>query len=1096
MPSTYSTNLKIELQATGENSATWGTITNANLGTALEQAIVGYGNPVFTSDANLTLTYTDTNAAQVARALVLNVTSSVSLTTTRNLVVPTIQKQYIVQNNTTGSQSILVKTAAGTGITVPSGRKAHLYVDGTNVIHMFDFVDINGGAIDGTPIGASTPSTGAFTNISGTWAGATIAIASGGTGATTKAAAYDALSPVTTLGDIEYRGASNTVRLAGNTTTTKQFLSQTGDGTLSAAPAWGALANADIPAALTGKTYNALTLTANATGFSVAGGTTSKTLTVSNSVTLAGTDGTTITLPASSGTLALNNQTMFIGTTSVAINRTSASQSLTGVSIDGSAATATSATRATNLAGGNNTTLLGAIGYQSNTDTTTLLSPNTTATKQFLSQTGTGTNGAAPVWSALAKADVGLSNVENTALSTWAGSSNLTTLGTVATGTWNATAISIAKGGTGATTATDAFDALSPATTLGDVIFHNGTDNVRLAGNTTTSRRFLRQTGTGTVSAAPAWDALVNGDIPAALTGKTLDGVTLSALATGFTVAGGTTSKTLTVNNTLVLSGTDGSTLNIGGGGTLGTGAYATIANYALLASPAFTGTPTAPTAAVDTNTTQLATTAYVVGQGYLKSATASSTYLPLSGGTITGTLRVNTGDQTGIRIGADSGLTTITNNALKVGALSVPHYVNASSPMGVIAGITTVSDNAVEIGGNSGLLNSATQIRFYTAATNTTGIGTERARIDNNGNLGLGKSPVAGRGLLQVNGDIEILSHNGGQLAGFRNKIINGRMDIAERGTSFPVTGNSASYCLDRFAAIYNTTAAVTLSQQADAPSSNEYQYSLRATVTTADTSIAANEFFNLRQKIEGFNVRDLIGRTFTLSFWVRSSKTGTHCVSFNNDSIDRGYVTEYTVSAANTWERKSITVSGGLITAGVWNWTNGTGLQVIWSLACGSTFQTTAGSWQTGGFVATANQVNCLDTVGNIFAVTGLQLEVGSVATPFEHRPYGAELALCQRYFENFNLGGILLYNQTTSVALGTWFFKVPKRTSSPVFSWTGTPTAENSLTTVSSITADRTTDDHFHFVLNGSGGSAAGTCGRLITSTSLVFNADAEL
>jgi hypothetical protein len=179
MASTYSTNLKIELQATGENSGTWGTITNTNLGTALEQAIVGYGNPNYASDANLTLTYTDTNAAQAARALVLNVTSTGSLSTTRELVVPTIQKQYIVQNNTSGAQSITVKTSGGTGITVPNGRKAHLYVDGTNVIQMFDFVDINGGAIDGTPIGANSASTGAFTTLT---ASTPIGVASGGTG--------------------------------------------------------------------------------------------------------------------------------------------------------------------------------------------------------------------------------------------------------------------------------------------------------------------------------------------------------------------------------------------------------------------------------------------------------------------------------------------------------------------------------------------------------------------------------------------------------------------------------------------------------------------------------------------------------------------------------------------------------------------------------------------------------------------------------------------------------------------------------------------------------------------------------------------------
>jgi hypothetical protein len=166
MASTYSSNLKIELMGTGENAGTWGNITNTNLGTAYEQAVIGLGNPDYTSDTNLTITLTNSNAAQAARALVLNVTSVFgSLTQTRELIVPTIQKQYIVQNNTTGGQSITVKTSGGTGITVPNGRKAHLYVDGTNVIQMFDFVDINGGTIDGATVGAASASTGAFTSL-------------------------------------------------------------------------------------------------------------------------------------------------------------------------------------------------------------------------------------------------------------------------------------------------------------------------------------------------------------------------------------------------------------------------------------------------------------------------------------------------------------------------------------------------------------------------------------------------------------------------------------------------------------------------------------------------------------------------------------------------------------------------------------------------------------------------------------------------------------------------------------------------------------------------------------------------------------------
>lgn len=239
----------------------------------------------------------------------------------------------------------------------------------------------------------------------------------------------------------------------------------------------------------------------------------------------------------------------------------------------------------------------------------------------------------------------------------------------------------------------------------------------------------------------------------------------------------------------------------------------------------------------------------------------------------------------------------------------------------------------------------------------------------------------------------------SGGQLGAFRNKIINGGMNVSQRGTSLAgVTGST--YLVDRWFYGVSSSATVTLSRQADAPAGGEFQYSNRVTVTTTDTSFDVGDIANIQQRIEGFNVRDLVGKTFTLSFWVRSSKTGIHCVSFTNGGVDRTYVAEYTINAANTWEFKTVTVAGGLTSAGTWDFTDGFGLRVGFVLAAGSNFQTVAGAWQTGNFFCTPNQVNVLDTVGNIFAIAGVQLEVGSVATPFEHRPYGAELALCRRY------------------------------------------------------------------------------------------------
>ena len=175
---------------------------------------------------------------------------------------------------------------------------------------------------------------------------------------------------------------------------------------------------------------------------------------------------------------------------------------------------------------------------------------------------------------------------------------------------------------------------------------------------------------------------------------------------------------------------------------------------------------------------------------------------------------------------------------------------------------------------------------------------------------------------------------------------------------------------------------------------------------VTTADTSIGAAQFYQFFQKIEGQNVAQLMWGTsnaesVTLSFWCRSNKTGTYITTFMNNAADRFNPNNFTISSANTWEKKTITISGD--TTGTWLTTNGIGLYVIWNLALGSNFDDgTDGTWGSGDYGSGGN-VNFLDSTSNEFYITGVQLEIGDVATPFEHEDFGTTFFKCQRYFQN---------------------------------------------------------------------------------------------
>jgi len=230
----------------------------------------------------------------------------------------------------------------------------------------------------------------------------------------------------------------------------------------------------------------------------------------------------------------------------------------------------------------------------------------------------------------------------------------------------------------------------------------------------------------------------------------------------------------------------------------------------------------------------------------------------------------------------------------------------------------------------------------------------------------------------------------------GFKNRIIDGAMVIDQRNAGAAVT--TEGYLVDRWRTYRDQTYSI--QQVSDAPSG--FSYSLKVTKTSTTQSTYAG----LIQYIEGFNTADLTfgtasASTITLSFWVKSSVTGTFTVAISNSAETRWYGATYTINSANTWEQKSVTVAGD--TSGTWiGATNGTGIQVWFNYGQAATAQA-AGVWTTSSNARAATGTTSLGTTNNAtWQVTGVQLEKGSTATSFDYRPYGTELALCQRYFE----------------------------------------------------------------------------------------------
>jgi hypothetical protein len=347
------------------------------------------------------------------------------------------------------------------------------------------------------------------------------------------------------------------------------------------------------------------------------------------------------------------------------------------------------------------------------------------------------------------------------------------------------------------------------------------------------------------------------------------------------------------------------------------------------------------------------------------------------------------------------------------------------------LSGNTIIDDsrnviNASSVGIGTTIPRTQLDVLGNASVNNSIGIGTTtpRTQLDVKGSAIIDNSIGIGITASGNTGDLRISTLNGGHLAGLRNPIINGNMNIWQRGTSFTSIADDA-YSADRWQYTKSGAMVHTITGSSDVPSGVGITSSLCIEVTTADGTIGATDFASIGQPIEGFNILLLIGRTFTVSFYAKATITGTYSVGLRNFAFDRSYATSF--SLTNSWNRYSFTVSGGLPTGGTWKYDNGKGLDLFFSLAAGSDFTTgSPNQWNSDARYAVSGQVNACSTTGNFTYITGVQIEPGPVATPLETRPIGLELELCRRYCRQLWPGTTTTFS--TGCVVSTDSFRAP--------------------------------------------------------------------
>jgi hypothetical protein len=320
-------------------------------------------------------------------------------------------------------------------------------------------------------------------------------------------------------------------------------------------------------------------------------------------------------------------------------------------------------------------------------------------------------------------------------------------------------------------------------------------------------------------------------------------------------------------------------------------------------------------------------------------------------------------------------------------------------------------------------------------------------------GEITISSPDVAGTHTLTLPSATETLATQNS--LGVRNLIINGDMRIAQRGTSSTgITSTFSYHTVDRwFTQGTSSFGTFTQTQDTDVPSGQGFANSLKMQCTTANASLSAGSYLRLEQRIEGQNLQHLKygtsnAESLTLSFWVKSNKTGTYVCWLYQDSTVRGVSASYTISSSDTWEKKTITFSGDTSASSNIVNDNSSELRILFQLVAGTDWS--SGTLQTswGNFVyanSAVGQVNLADSTSNYINITGVQLEVGTEATPFEHRPYDMELQRCQRYCEYSGLIGNSAYASSgaTYSCMHTWHFAVQKRATPTVTRTTDAPT-----------------------------------------------------